>query len=45
MVLKLSLGTPPLSSSSNTPDSTRLLIRRDFKTWSVSEKVKRFMRK
>ncbi len=32
---------PALSPSSNTRDSTRPLISRDFKTWSVSEKVKR----
>ncbi len=40
MGLKLSWDTPALPPLSNTPDSTRPLIRRDFKTGSGSEKVK-----
>ncbi len=35
---KLSWSSPALSPSSNTPDSTRQFISRDFKTWSGSEK-------
>ncbi len=36
---KLSWSTPALSPSSDTPDSTRPLIRRDFKNWSGMEKL------
>ncbi len=39
---KLSWSSPALSPSSNTPDSTRQLINRD---WNGSEKVKRVKRK
>ncbi len=40
MVFKTVLEQPSTVSSSNTPDSTRQLINRDFKIWSGSEKVK-----